>query len=71
MDALKTYLLRVHGVGGNSKVTEMVLPLEKDALLSCDVEADGMWSFYRLAEEEDYELDFEVWGYYNAAVTCG
>jgi hypothetical protein len=69
--ALKEYLLKVHGPGSGSAITvtltALPVPIRKDALLARDVEIGGHWDFYRLFEEATYNLDFDVWGYYDAS----
>lgn len=69
--AFREYLLRVYGPGSGSAitvtVTEVPVPIAKDALLARDVEVGGCWGFYRLYEENSYDLEFDVWGYYDAS----
>ncbi len=62
-DALKRYLLRVHKQG--CKIKEADLSLEVYTLGYGNKILGSREGYYRLDNEDDYDLPFIVWGYYD------
>ena len=63
--ALKEYLLRI--LGHESDIEEANLLLESYTLPYEDIVLGHQEGFYRLNEEEGYDLPFVVWGYYDVS----
>jgi len=63
--ALKEYLLKVHEKG--YKIKEVDLSLEVYTLGYGDMILEEKEGYYKLNEEDRYNLPFVVWGYYNVS----
>jgi len=65
-NSLKRYLLRVHKQECEIKRADLLL--EISTLGYGDIVTEEGEGFYRLNEEDEYDLPFVVWGYYD--VSC-
>lgn len=60
--ALVSYVLPK---GGNIEIKEIELPIKKIFVGYGSIAVGGMCDFYRLDKSSDYNLPFEVWGYFD------
>src|SRR5262245_59735695 len=63
--ALVSYLDRVHGDAGEAKITAAKLPIELNMMGVGAIPTGGGQDFYMLAKEDEYNLPFKVYGYFD------
>jgi hypothetical protein len=62
--ALKAYLDAVHGDAGTTVIEPVELPMRKSFPFNA-IEAGGGVDYYELCREPEYNLPFEVWGFFD------